>query len=310
MKTVDDTTKSNYVFIPQISQGNSPPRHVLGTEQFEGTIRLKVRTISPMFIGTGREGRQGDRLYRRSARTDETLCIPGSSLKGTVKTIAQCVSECCIDHSRAVTEIGKGTHPRENGCQCIVCSLFGVMGNRSRVYFEDLPMTSGESDILGVPVPFSVPDLFKSQPRYFHPEGSDLVPNGIKIYPSGDWRPITGDLLTECAMPGSTFEGDIMFTGLDIDQLRLLCYALAIDGSYRLRIGGNKSNYFGEVETDCIGFSTHSIQPDQNIRHRIRTTSEVQPKLDPVKLAEEHGQGNDRIAMNKRLLAGYLEGKG
>lgn len=300
-----DRKTSNYEFVPllenkeQITEGSEPV--------YEGKLRLKLHALSPVYIGSGQEILIEKRLCRATLRNGAGIpIITGSSMKGTVRTIAQAVSysaQKCVGTPSLKQEGSKyelDTPKQPVKCMCMVCSMFGSMGFAGRVSFSDFAASASDTEIINVPKPYSQ-NILKVKHRYF----SGYKPKGIKFYYSGDWRSVSGDLPTECIKAGTDFIGEVVFNGITKHHLELLCFSLGLDGSFPLRAGGNKAGYFGllnveVIESTCYASGNYnhpSIQMDKRVKVDW---------FEPCKLAALYGKDNHNIMGNIRKLREIL----
>lgn len=223
--------------------GNIKPFNEKGS--LSGKLHLNIKTLTPIFINSGYEDHDGDLLYRCFQKYCGKPVIPGSTLKGVLRTISQAVSYSCVDVSR---NIERDLPFRNNyDCSCIVCKTYGKMGEKGCVSFGDFPLKEGATEILKTPVLMS-PHVEKREIYYMNGKL-----RGIKFYRHGDYRKVENARIpVEAVMPGSVFEGEITFQDMHEKQLMLLCYSLGLDGSFALKIGGNKPGYFGSCEVQVI----------------------------------------------------------
>jgi hypothetical protein len=120
--------------------------------------------------------------------------------------------------------------------------MFGTMGSKSKVRFSDLKAIEYRTEIRGIPKSFRP-----------HPDNSFYIENGkykgYKFYKHGiNGIQLTGPVLCEFVGVGAEFEGEVMFKGLTIEQLRLLCFSLGLSGDIHPKIGYGKSYFYGSIE--------------------------------------------------------------
>jgi CRISPR-associated protein Csm3 len=205
------------------------------SDRWTGRLRLRLRCLTAVHVGSGGyvlapDGRLAFGLVRRAGRP----VIPGSTIKGVVRSVAEAVSRSCgpafpsCDPARGL---------------CPSCLLFGVVHRgkvlRSRVRcgeWEPEGDTAADLGFLGVPVPHN--------PRRPTSVGGGA---GRKLYlHSAEAR--RGPLLLEVFRPGCQLRGEIWFENLADDELRLLAFALGLDGTFRHKLGGAKASGLGSVE--------------------------------------------------------------
>lgn len=252
-----------------------------------GKLQLKIKTLVPLFIGSGIEYYNDDNeLYKCFIHCNNKPVIPGSTIKGVLRTISQGVSYSCVEVDKSITEdlpfINKN-------CRCIVCKTYGKMGLKGMVNFGDFLLETGEKDFIKIPIQMS-PDITKREVYY---KNNKLI--GIKFYRHGDYRIANLDkekaILLEVVMENATFKGEIIFHNLNKTQLELLCYSLGLDKSITPKIGGNKSGYFGSCSFEVIKSVIGKNEFDTN------------------DYAKRYGEDSNDIKANKLKLSEILDYK-
>lgn len=87
-----------------------------------------------LHVGSGEKTLDGDLLVDRFARRDGKLVIPGTGIKGAIRSVVEAISKSCEPTGRTA-------------CQgppqlCPACDLFGARGYRGRAAFSDAIPTS------------------------------------------------------------------------------------------------------------------------------------------------------------------------
>ena len=178
-------------------------RRVAGT--LSGRIRLSLTTEQPVHVGSGTKVLEGDKVVRTCVQVQGRPGIPGSSLKGLLRSRYEAMTQSCagvtqlqprgndyregIRSSSGVQQavIPANVMAREavlTHCQapllCPACALFGHSTGReslrSRITVLDLVMVS--------PLQIS-----GSEPRELHPIPEQFAPN---LHHLGKTRRITG----------------------------------------------------------------------------------------------------------------------
>lgn len=220
-----------------------------------GRINLNIHTLSPLYIGSGYEDSKDGMLYKTFLRYRGVPVIPGSTVKGVVRTISEAVSYSCIDVAKNGEKL-----PFENKkkCDCIACKTFGRMGYKGRISFSDFILEKGDIEIIKVAKLMS-PQIKKGSMYY---KGDKY--RGIKFYRHGDYNALeAGEIPLETVLEKSVFKGQIIFHDVHEKQIELICYSLGLDESFYPMIGGNKPGYFGSCrfEIDTYEFSKEGIEP-------------------------------------------------
>ena len=104
-------------------------------DRLTGAIELSFETLKDRFVspGTGRlalSGSEGSEIVvKKAARSKDRPIVPGSGIKGAVRTLYELLSFSC------------NPFDFKAGCKghrlCDACSLFGARGHLGRVSFSD-----------------------------------------------------------------------------------------------------------------------------------------------------------------------------
>lgn len=109
-------------------------------DTYSGKLRLKITVLSPLHIGGGGQDydKNGNVIVMQVRRNGREV-IPGSSLKGAVRSIAEAVSYSCAVKlpdwvlRRALPENNSVSCSGNDGELCVTCEMFGMV-NGSRAY--------------------------------------------------------------------------------------------------------------------------------------------------------------------------------
>jgi CRISPR/Cas system CSM-associated protein Csm3 (group 7 of RAMP superfamily) len=245
---------------PPDREGPPPPYTILGSagttkgppleerahdwidpQRISGSIDLSLTTIDPLHMGSGASNfwRFSDRDERLAREIVvqwidgvEVPVIPGASLKGAIRSIAEA--------------LGGGCDMSEPRCDpaCAVCAIFGHLlrdgGYLGRAGFDDAHPVDPKAAVdrtgavLG-PIPF--------QPR---------VAKGRRIYGANP-RPLDAPVPYVVVDRGVSFVTRLHLTNVASAELGLVLLAAGADGSFRLRIGGGKFANMGRVRTEIVG---------------------------------------------------------
>ena len=212
-----------------------PPHH----DQWEktrltGVLDLALEIPKDQFVSpsTGRltlTQRGGvEVVAQEAARAAGIPVIPGSGIKGAVRTIYELLSFSCDPFSRSCSA---------RSC-CDACSLFGVLGRSGRVGFDDArPAKAGvRVEVREVTVPYPPPRLECDVCLY------DLRETAQR---NGDRRKLSREVFV------GIFETRMSFWNVTTEELgRLLfCMGIGLDEATRffLRLGGVKYEGKGGV---------------------------------------------------------------
>lgn len=215
----------------------------------EGTIPITIRTLTPIHISSGNYSiDEAKNIFKSFVRINDEIVIPGTSLKGVIRSIAEAVSYSCYT---AVKEINEQKLPNktyhDKGKNCITCDMFGSMGYRSKVQFSDCYPVNGtvQTQILGLPA------SYKPHPntqQYFDKEGKY---KGRKFYKHGILGiQQKGNILYEYVLENAKFQGEIRFKGLTEEQVQLLCFSMGLSGDIQPKIGFGKGYFYGSISIE------------------------------------------------------------
>lgn len=236
-----------------------------GEPYFTGRLDFTLEALSPIFISSGRYAlseevglRAPGGVVRSIYRVRGQPAIPGSSLRGVIRAIVEAVSPSCLTLTRADrNRLPKRLTRRQ--CMekyaksaCPACRLFGTTGRIGQVTVDDcLPDGEGVETTL-----FTMPPLYAPRAQRRRVPAAYLVEGkfkGRKFYYHGHLaQPEQGDQV-EAMVQGSRLKGTVHFQNLAADELGLLLFALGLDGSFRLKLGGGKPACYGS-------FAIHPIQ--------------------------------------------------
>lgn len=229
-------------------------------------IDLRFSPATPLLVKTGDKGAQllhPERPDLMCVRTDhralgETVYVPGSSLKGVVRSAAERVLRslelpCCdpMDHrSRchdaaskegdAIARKGREgvEHPMAavHRMLCLACRTFGSQAMASRVSFSD-----------AYPTPATAERANRTETR-----------NGVSI-DRGTGGPARGKLFEMEVVVGGDFETSIHLANYELWQLGLVAVVLGdLDDGF-IRLGSAKSRGLGRVTVDVTGLVADQI---------------------------------------------------
>lgn len=235
---------------PEPTKEGPAPHHRFSG--LSGCLELEIEVRSDyLYVGSGQielfdhHGRE--QAYFAFARRNGQLIIPGTSIKGAVRSVVEAISNSCVKL------IGRGERlpASHQPCQgedalCPACRLFGTTGYRGRVRFAD-----------AVPVGDVRPSIVKI---------ADLWPpsqiRGRKFYRSRqfqalDPKPAKNHRFLEAAPKGSKFRSVLYFENASSAEMGLLIRALGLDRSPNdpskvayvvpIKLGGAKPRCLGSV---------------------------------------------------------------
>lgn len=226
------------VFLPEARRGQGPPESErshdrLHAGRWTGVFALRWTTVDALHIGSGaptlRELRDGVEVARAmvlmQVGEDRVPVIPGSSLKGSTRSLAEALLGGC---------------KLEGQCQplCATCSLFGYAYRRehfaSRVSFADaLPQAEVAEGLVRLPQAYA--------PR---------KAGGRKVY-APPRAQLPGRVPYEVIAKDQSFLGELQVQNLSDQELGLVLVCLGLgqkeDRRFSLRVGGGKFAGLGRL---------------------------------------------------------------
>lgn len=121
---------------------------------YSGKLKIKITVRTPVHIGGGLQDYDHDgNVIKKQMRRNEKVIIPGSSLKGAVRSAAEAVSYSCA--VKVPDKILLNVLPKDNSRSCasirnlcMTCYVFGMMGSngscRGKVQFGEFALESGK----------------------------------------------------------------------------------------------------------------------------------------------------------------------
>lgn len=256
----DPPEEKPYDFVPlpdRVIRQEPVGHHRFKPGLLSGTITGELVALTPVHVASGNiEMTRDDRvpLVKAHFRTQGKIAIPGSSLKGAVRSIVEAITPSCIRvQSRAVRERLPRLRREESfePCEvrdaksrlCPACRIFGAMSYQGQVSFADAVLVKGDSGTTFAPSLFAP----RSQsPIYLDDE--DYV-RGRKFYFHGE--PASGNVPLEVCTVGSRFSLRIDFVNLSEAELGVLLTAMGeTDSSFAIKLGGAKPACRGSIDME------------------------------------------------------------
>lgn len=239
-----------------------PGHHLWMAERVTGILTLGLETPEGQFVGpgTGRlrlvESNGEEVVASEAARSAGVPVLPGSGIKGAVRTLYELLSHSCDPLAHA----GGGKHnkkdPQErcsaHSC-CDACAMFGCIAGRQQCYsgrvtFSDaVPAGEGavETSVSRVPIPW--------EPKGHKTPGDfrlyDLRKATVFDKKAQKKRPAPEKLAKEVFR--GRFETSMAFTNLTEEELGRLLLVMGLkptgDTRFLLRLGGAKYHGKGGV---------------------------------------------------------------
>lgn len=262
-------TKKPYEFVGFMDK---PPRRTRGTghdslhnasqDLLSGIIQITLKTLTPLHVGSGysdflrARGREqlvalltsmpvldGENIKRR-------FVIPGSSLKGAVRSVVEAITQSCVRVIKPKTR----DHLRKSyySCTdvdelCFSCRMFGSPNYQAHVSFADVIIESRAIGIIDVPI-LHEPGGKKQLPSFYFEEGGALI--GRKFYFHA--LPAEGEDLRLCVKDGIELEAQVNFMNITVGEIGVLFIAFGMHPNHRfpLKLGGGKPVGLGSIEIE------------------------------------------------------------
>ena len=237
-----------FAFVPLPRRVNR--RKPIGHDQYReghisGQIHGTIEALSPIHIGSGIiDIGQDVELIKTAVRTGGNIVIPGSSLKGAIRSVAEAISESCVSkvssrvRRAAPREFREFSECRQKNRLCVACRMFGAMGFQGNIAIQDALHIHGE---IGTEY---VPELFS--PGRYQRRRQDIP--GRKFYMHGEVA--SGETPVEACKKESKFRFVIQVDNLKQSEWGLLFTALGHhhEHPFKLKIGGAKPVCFGSID--------------------------------------------------------------
>ncbi|RME69895.1 MAG: hypothetical protein D6784_17635 [Chloroflexi bacterium] len=258
------TNPKPYDFVPfagKVRRQNTAGHDRLDLDtRFSGRLVIRFEVLTPLFIGDGSyalgrdAGFPEEKVIRPFHRVGGVPTVPGASLKGVVRSIVEAVSPSCLTTTRVpfkrlpknveLTTSYRATCKPTHACPA--CSMFGRTSQQAKVSVGDASLLEGGRLQLFRLAPLYAPRAFKTPPAYLDKRGNF---RGLKFYfhsrPHEDERQPPVEVIP----PGRKLQGMVTFENLSSPELGLLFFALGMEGSISLKLGGGKPLGLGSVQT-------------------------------------------------------------
>ena len=173
--------KKPYDFIPLVSRCDRQAikgHDSFSNKTYSGKLNINIKTLSPIHINQGVLGFNQNEtdLVNKTIRRGDRVIIPGSGIKGVIRSIAESISYSCAPNARVGDALEPGNRDRCSGDKntlCPTCSIFGMTGGglnyKGKIKFSEFYLKDGGLDHI------KIPDL--SAPFKDYPTPTDILPN-------------------------------------------------------------------------------------------------------------------------------------
>lgn len=278
---------SNYRSVPaarpiQAKDGTQGLHDHTMSDRLTGIVTIRIRAIDSFRIGSGgyspfKSTLCAEVMTRKNAEGKDEIFIPGSSIKGALRSLAEA--------------LGGGTDPDDNGMTSVTCSLFGEIkrGKEAR----HLMGRVGISDAL------AYTDANTEKPKFgmlnMPPAFSPRKNVGRRFYDIPLEKP-KGIVPHFVAVQGCVFEANIQLTNVRKGELGLLLTAAGMANNpadkFFPRLGGGKYYGLGRVEFSVVSarLRTGYVQPRPQKLEGAELAEAVKLWLNSAELAPDSAQ--------------------
>lgn len=230
----------------------APGHEKFHPKSYTGKLTCKLTTLTPLHVGSGiYELDNNDNPVRGQITAAGEVIIPGTSLKGAVRSIAEAISASCVRITRS--DIARSLAlPAAHACQlvtagqqaklCVCCRIFGALGYQGRASFTDARLLSGGTATHQIQSPYPPRDsawAYKDAQKRF---------NGRKFYYHGQQVAAQHGEPYQVVTQNSEFEFTLHFESLSDAELCLLMVAMGVFDDIIIKLGGGKQAMLGSVE--------------------------------------------------------------
>lgn len=277
--------------------GKPGPRESAAThEHFKGhsgriTCRLSARTH--LFIPKTQEVSRGQHARLELMRgMDGVSLLPGSSLKGVIRSVAEAISGSCMVLPRPrrsknnkdrdkVDYRGRPPvsyqvprdfqHCKDTKLLCPACRVFGFLNGEpflGKVVLSDV-RAIGEIETEWLTIEALMEPKPRHQAWYGDPKQQSVM-RGRKFYYHRPLGPHTTSNKTqynktvETVRPGAVFEFSVEYTNLTDDELALLIFALVLEPEMCHKVGMGKPVGMGSAKIEIVRWE----QMDREARYQ------------------------------------------
>lgn len=217
--------------------------HEKFSNQMTGKALFHMETLTPFHIGSGIWEVINEEVMRDIVMSKGKVIIPGSSLKGAFRTIAETISPSCVCKTRqknfSFKQLKECMVRDEKGKVCPACAIFGAMGYKGRAWFTDASLLRGDQAVA------MIPSLYGPRPSAKIYKDHMGRYKGRKFYFHG--KPKRGREMLIVINKGGLFQFEMRFENLSDNEFGLLLTSLGVLDEFVAKIGGAKPVCFGSV---------------------------------------------------------------
>ncbi len=273
-----------------------------------GWLECTLESLTPFLIGSNR----GDGRFIRSGRTNQPF-IPGTSLKGLIRSLAELVGNAAIPFPNGHADLGhalaKASEGKGEGWRLdMAARMFGYLNPQGQVFaglvgFTDSRLVGKEPSALTFKVAGGTPDpdhkpfypSDRAARKFYHhkPDTDQLTPPHAGIN-EGQKRTV------HPLPPGVRFSFTVDFENLRDEELALLLYCLVLE-----------QNVTVTLSKEALGPDAHEsvTLPPAPLRHKLGSCKPqgggtVKISIDKIELRETIADRYRGQAAAPRVLEG------
>ncbi|YAF96639.1 MAG: RAMP superfamily CRISPR-associated protein [Nodularia sp. CChRGM 3473] len=250
-------------------------KYQINNQRYSGKLFLNLTVIAPVSVNSGIKVMGSDlaqqtldpnsakyvatiNLIQSSVQQNQRLIIPGSSLKGVIRSIYEAITRSCLCKTNAKVPEGY-SECKDTAKLCPACVTFGAMNWLGLVHFHDAQYDP-ENDKPGFQTGL-IPPLFSPQRDAVDLETGEKIyydnnnkVRGRKFYPHTYNEEVKPTFRIQQAELGKKFTTYVNYTNLTKAQLGTLLIALGQDPENRLglKIGSGKAVGMGTLKIDVV----------------------------------------------------------
>lgn len=257
------------------TKGKAAGHHVIEKGNISGYIRAEMVTLTPVQVACGliklvrvrKDEGWTEEIASDHYRIRGSAVIPGSSLKGAIRAVAEAISPSCLavqeGRVRSKTPKKLGQCSIKEGKICPACRIFGTMGYQGAARFHDVLIPPKSLIMARVPILWSPGGKDKRDLASLYLEEDGYV-KGRKFYHHA--RQAGGPDARVAVKRGVRAEVKVMLHNLSEPDLGLLLTAMGCHPLKRfpIKIGAGKPVGLGSIEMKPVEIGL--IQRDQIIR--------------------------------------------
>lgn len=299
------------------------PRNTLDPSLHHGKWIIRGRTLTPLIVRSGRILLHNDRLVHGPTLQNGHPVLPGSSLKGVVRSIYEAVSHSCIDkpsgtkgdplkHLPVEKRVACSNH--EEGL-CPACQVFGCIGKniaKSLVSFSDFFLQGAPSDWLQIQL---IPPLYRprlDKALHFYLDDEDMFQRKFYFHGAPEVKRGSPMLVLK---QGAILEGEIHYQQLTDEELGRLAFSFGFgDPAFALKVGYAKPAYLGSIQFELIhiqpyerlGFRSREIQPEDILKFSRLFQEEMRVQIEQLLNVLDYEKNRNRAwTVNQQGQKGY-----